>query len=80
MTLPKALHPPKLQHILVSRQHNLVKAQPRDDDTMKAPADFDDTDYDYGGSNYSALKPESVVPDLSDEELDELDGGEVFAN
>ena len=45
---------------------------------MKAPADFDDTDYDYGGSNYSALKPESVVPDLSDEEMEELDGGDIF--
>ena len=37
LKLPKAKKPPKLQHILVKRRHNLVKAVPRDDGIMKAP-------------------------------------------
>ena len=78
MKLPKALKPPKLQHVLTNRrQHDLVKAIPRHDEAMKAP-DFPNETDDYGGSNYSTLKPpESIIPELSDDELDEIDAGET---
>ena len=57
MRLPRASKPQKLQHILVENRHVLVKAQPRDDDVMKAP-DFapDSDDGDYGESDYSKVK------------------------
>ena len=80
LRLPKAIKPPKLQHVLVGdkkrrrRFHDLVKAQPRDNDVMKAPDFPDDSDdYDYGDSHPA----ESIIPDLSDEEMDELDAGET---
>ncbi len=74
MRLPKARHPPKLQHILTKkRRHDLVKAGPRDDDVMQAPDFPDDSDYDYS----TLHPPESLVPELSDEELDEVDAGET---
>jgi len=68
-TLPRARHPPKLQHTLDRRKkHHLEKAGPRDDDVMQAPADFSD-DYDYSSGQHP---PPSVIPDLSDDEMEEV--------
>ena len=71
LCLPRAIHPPKLQHNLVRRQHNLIKAQPRDDDVMRAPADFEDSDY---GPSRGSNRVEAV-PELSDEEMEDLNAG-----
>ena len=56
----------------------MVKAGPRDDDTMGAPDFPDDSDYGGPNSNYSTLKPpESLIPDISDDELDKVDAGQA---
>lgn len=74
--LPRATKPPKLQHVLSNHQHDLVKALPRDDDTMKAPDFESDDDYYYGGDNSDYSKvAESIIP--SDEELEKVDAGET---
>jgi len=83
--------PPKLQHVLNnSRNHDLVKATPRDDDTIEVP-EFSDYDGDYGSSqpdygitsNYSTLGlasnkgKEELEIDLKDVKVDEVDTGEA---
>jgi hypothetical protein len=81
LRLPNPRKPPKLMHVLNSKKsHELVKSGPRLDDVMKAP-DFPE-DEDYGdGSNYSTLsrqpEPDIHLPELSDDELENLDAGET---
>ena len=65
-TLPRRPpKPPKLQHVLKgNKTHDLVKAVPRDEDTMEAP-DFSDYGEDYRDQYYktflSAFKPLKFV-------------------
>lgn len=73
LRLPKPLKPPKLQHVLIKKRHDLVKAGPRDDGILRAP-DFDSDTDDY---DYDTVRPESVIPEPSDEELEEVDAGET---
>ena len=84
LRLPKPLKPPRLQHILVKKRHDLVKKVPRNDGIMRVDVyeseddaepshgdvTEDEIDYDYG-----TLK--STMADVSEDELENVDAGET---
>ncbi|XP_059095553.1 uncharacterized protein LOC131890260 [Tigriopus californicus] len=83
LSLLRPIKPPRLQHILIKKRHDLVKAGPRQYEAMGAPGDVtdeDDDDNDYDGSAYSTLlsnKAESLLQEVSEDELENVDAGET---